>query len=538
MSNTKQPVKPNWRQSSSWLHTWVGLFFGWILFMVFVTGTLSVFRDELTSWLRPEVLAVEHANQEAGLANAVNFLKQQGKASYWSINFPDRSPTIDLKWFGENEKVSKRGGKSAHLNPATGEQVQPRTTRFIDFLYRMHFELYNLPRSGARWFIGIATVAMFVALISGVIIHKRIFTDFFTFRPRKGQRSWLDLHNAASVLALPFHLMITFSGLLLLMYLLIPWGIQAAFDGDVQQYRKASGGRGGGSVIEQVQVTPTELSSIGGDIDLQLSTLTLLAQTHWPNGVSSIRVKNPNGQPHFQLYQLGADSIVSRGQSESLSFNSKSNRLTLHTIDYDKISTARSIYNVLTAWHLMRFADPIQRWLYFVAGIAGSFMIASGLLLWSKRREQKYEKQKLPSNLRWVSTLNITAIMGLFVAFIVTCIANRVIGYSTEKNLSTEIVIFFISWSVFFVYAWFRNWLFYNPKKAWRESLIFCAISYAALAIYDLLFILPELHNSAIATEILLSTTVILLLSALAALLTAQWLQRNSPMKQTKVTQA
>jgi hypothetical protein len=36
------------------------------------------------------------------------------------------------------------------------------------------------------------------------------------------------LHNATAVIA-HFHIMITFSGLLLLMYMLMPWGITAAY---------------------------------------------------------------------------------------------------------------------------------------------------------------------------------------------------------------------------------------------------------------------------------------------------------------------
>ncbi|MNT84204.1 hypothetical protein D3C72_2241880 [compost metagenome] len=48
---------------------------------------------------------------------------------------------------------------------------------------------------------------MLVAIVSGVITHKKIFTDFFTFRWGKGQRSCLDAHAALSVLgfAVPFH---------------------------------------------------------------------------------------------------------------------------------------------------------------------------------------------------------------------------------------------------------------------------------------------------------------------------------------------
>ena len=39
---THQPEQEGFRQAMSWLHTWSGLILGWLLFAIFVTGTLSV----------------------------------------------------------------------------------------------------------------------------------------------------------------------------------------------------------------------------------------------------------------------------------------------------------------------------------------------------------------------------------------------------------------------------------------------------------------------------------------------------------------
>ena len=35
------------RQSMSWLHTWASLILGWLLYAIFVTGTLSFFQNEI-----------------------------------------------------------------------------------------------------------------------------------------------------------------------------------------------------------------------------------------------------------------------------------------------------------------------------------------------------------------------------------------------------------------------------------------------------------------------------------------------------------
>lgn len=76
-----------------------------------------------------------------------------------------------------------------------------------------------------RWIVGACAMVLLIALISGIVTHRRIFADFFTFRPdRSRQRAWLDAHNLFGVLALPFHLMITYTGLMTLGPMLMPWG--------------------------------------------------------------------------------------------------------------------------------------------------------------------------------------------------------------------------------------------------------------------------------------------------------------------------
>lgn len=235
------------RQSMSWLHTWVGLPLGWLLFAVFLTGTLSFFHQEITVWMKPELhqsLATQPQTQQ--LQTAVDALQTRAPdATAWNINLPSNRQTateISIRKPGDDPR-DRRGGERLTLDSATGEELTARDTRGGGFLYRFHFDLYGIDRVIARWIVGFATLFMFVAIISGIITHKKIFKDFFTFRPNKGQRSWLDAHNATAVLALPFHLVITFSGLLLLMFMLMPWGIDAAYEGGRQDFFQAMNGR-------------------------------------------------------------------------------------------------------------------------------------------------------------------------------------------------------------------------------------------------------------------------------------------------------
>ena len=49
----------NFRQSMAWLHTWSGLLLCWLLFFIFVTGSLGYFDNAIDRWMKPELPYIE-----------------------------------------------------------------------------------------------------------------------------------------------------------------------------------------------------------------------------------------------------------------------------------------------------------------------------------------------------------------------------------------------------------------------------------------------------------------------------------------------
>lgn len=90
---------------------------------------------------------------------------------------------------------------SAYLDPISGRLIETRDTAGGQTLYQMHWRLHYLPEWVSQWIVSIATLVLLIVLVTGIVVHRRIFADFFTFRPGKGQRSWLDAHNVASVVS-------------------------------------------------------------------------------------------------------------------------------------------------------------------------------------------------------------------------------------------------------------------------------------------------------------------------------------------------
>lgn len=542
-------MKGGIRQSMSWLHSWSGLLLGWLLFAIFLTGTIAYFRQEVTLWMQPELhgsVPSPHA-AESGLAKLAEVAPN---ASSWTVNLPnDRSDTVRVSWRNEEEREGGRGrggaraerrnadgdpnkgtarstnrpeeraaesGRSGDnagqgrnrtgassgesnrqrggggggrgrdqnsltLDATTGEILKPRETAGGNFLYRFHFELYALPRDWARWIVGIATMAMFIAIISGIITHKKIFKDFFTFRPAKGQRSWLDAHNATAVLSLPFHIMITYSGLLLFTSTLLPWASEQVF-GDNPRAAFAQMRQAEEAEREKVR---DEVARDGAGPMTPIRPLLDRAERIWGQPASRITVSDPGKAGSIiEILPTRNDSLVQQSGSGGLgsvklAFNAKTGEPVTLPGGQDQ-SVIGIIDTALGSLHRARFAEPGLRWLFFLAGVGGTVMVGTGLVLWSIKRTEKSKADRLSFGHRLVDHLNVGAVAGLIVAVGAYFWANRLLPAPMDDRPDWEIYSFFIVWLATFLHPLLRP-----LKKAWIEQLVLGGLLFAAIPLLN-----------------------------------------------------
>ncbi|MHC8409656.1 PepSY-associated TM helix domain-containing protein [Pseudomonas sp. Hz4] len=464
-------MKEGFRQAMAWLHTWVGLIFGWLLFAIFLTGTLAYFKDEISHWMRPEIPA-RSVSSETSLTLAQHYLQQHAAgASRWLIDLPDaREPALSVRWQQAPAKPGTRGQFTEKLlDPQTGAQVQGRDTRGGEFFYRFHFQL-QMPYPWGRWLSTLAAMVMFVALISGIITHKKIFKDFFTFRPRKGQRSWLDGHNAVGVLVLPFHLMITYSSLVIFMSMVMPASIVASYGSDSDTFYDE---------VFPVSNTPERAGEPG-----QLAPLAPLleqAREQWSGGrTGRLTVNNPgDANASVVLARDGTDHVV-HDFGSAVTFNGVTGQLLGVTAQQPlPMAIAGSFYGL----HMGHFAGPVLRWLYFICGLAGTAMIGTGLVVWLGKRQLKQAKSgAMPFELRLVEVLNIAGMSGLMVAVVAFFWANRLLPVEMAGRADWEVNSFFIVWGLSVLHAMVRRGI-----AAWVEQLALAALLFCAVPLLNAL---------------------------------------------------
>lgn len=475
-----------WRTSMAWLHTWSGLVTGWLLLVVCITGSAAYYRDEITLWMQPELHAasLQAEPQQAAAQRAVAVLQQRAPdAASWIIDLPlARKPYTEISWSSERGArprpgAARPGGlfESATLDSSTGAVLPAaRDSDGGNFFYAFHFTLHYMPARWGRWLVSICTMVMLVAIVSGVITHRRFFADFFTFRPGKGQRSWLDAHNALGVLALPYHLMICYSGLVALMFLTMPWALSALY-----------GENKGAFFASALPQAPPLLAPAGTAAPMRdIGSVLAAAGTAWHGApVTRITVQRPNDAAARYVVQRHEEGRLSL-QRQSLTYGAVDGQLL--AVEGAAPSAAAETRNTMVGLHLARFATPWLRALLFVCGQACCAMIATGLLLWTVKAAQRKVR---PPGLRLAQGLNLACIAGLPAAMAVFFWLNRLLPAQQAGRATQEVDGFFMAWGVLTLLA-----LLWPSRRMWRWQLGLGALLFAALPLLNLLTAPPGSH--------------------------------------------
>ena len=472
-------VRQGVRQAMAWLHAWTGLLTCWVLLLVFASGTASYYRDEISAWMRPELraaapAAAAGATSPAILADAaLRALQDRAPgAARWSIELPDeRNPFTTIGW---SDAAGKRP-QTALLDPASGAALPaPRDTLGGDFFFRLHFDLHYMPKEWGRWIVGVCAMFMLVAILSGVVTHRRIFADFFTFRPRKGQRSWLDAHNALAVLALPFHLLITYTGLVTLMFMYMPFPKQALYGADQKTW-----------LADAYPGTRHRVKSPGAPAAMTpLAPLLASAGAYWQGAAPArIDIHHPGKANAMVAITRGGGAQLSNTEP-AMYFSGADGRL-LAREDYSEAGaseTRRALYGL----HVGRFADPLLRALLFACSLAGCAMVATGALLWGVKRRRDAAAAPPRSaarghpGLRLVDALNLGAIAGLPLAFGACLWSNRLLPAGLAGRAELEVLCFFGAWAAAAVLAQISPTL-----RMWRWQLGCAAALLCAIPLLD-----------------------------------------------------
>jgi uncharacterized iron-regulated membrane protein len=549
-----------WRHTMAWLHTWFGLALGLVLMVVFFFGSLSVFDREIDRWAIPETRyepqpmpsfdkmlkpifeniqpnAVERATV-AGLVDGPLPARFDTPRS-WGAYTTHRDPVLSL--FIGYEVPNAKDHETAvwanrTIDPRSGVALpDDRLKVGSGFFYPLHYSLTIEWKQVGYWIVGFAALMMLMALVTGVIMHRKIFRELFTFRPKKStQRSMLDLHNLTGVAALPFHFFFAFTGLVIFAYIYFPvTHTQLAPLHDKH---------------EQVEARETGLPHDRAGVPARMASVDAMvaeAQRRWAakgmaGDVGYLNVQHVgDANGYVSIYRAGTDRVQLAG--EGIHFKASTGEVLRE--DPPPTFVAR-INEFLTGLHLQHFRHWLLRWLYVLGGLAGCACIATGLFFFVEKRKRQHARAGT-GGARIVDALAVTVVTGMLVATLSMLIANRLLpdtlpaGWPWRGDL--EKYCFWGAWLLGAAHGYWRTAAVAAGRlaPAWREQ---------CLAIAALAFVAPVLNWITTGDHLLRTigsgywpvagADLFMLASAALALLAARRLQRREAVRAGAAAQA
>ncbi len=450
------------RTSMAWLHTWTGVVTGAVLFVVFWTGTLSVFDHEIDRWMMPATrlpAAAAPLSLDKTVRPIAAHLAPAGQA--WTVTLPsERMPVYQVAYTDAAGEFRRR-----HVDPASGRLLPAAGTHGgTGFIFPFHYKLHIGWKDVGYWLVGLAGMATLVLLASGVIIHRRLLRDFFRFRPgTRLPRTSLDLHNLTGVLFLPFHFAMALSGLFIFWAIYFPWPATLPFGGDRAAMMTAV--YGNLNRPKSGQAAP----------QASLDAMVRDAEARWgarygaPLKADVVRVSDARDAAAVVTVRslFPPDGVaMDRGVA---AYDGRTGRL----LREHEAGPVRKVHAFLAGMHFIQFRHWTLRCLYFLSGTAGCVMVATGFLFWLEARRARHQKLGLPG-VALMQGLVTGVVTGTILATCAFFLANRLLPAQAEwagtARAELEIWVFFLAWLAGFAHAWLR------PRHAWREQALGIAV--------------------------------------------------------------
>ncbi len=431
-------------QKSLSAHATIGLIAGALLYLVCLSGTLTVFYQE---WQRleqidaPEMATIDPDAVQRGVAAVLKSEAGKAGTTHLYVHMPvDALPRTTIT----------TDHQAMHIDRA-GRIVMPEENGWSEFLLALHYQL-NIPGIVGMTIVGVLGVMLLALSLSGVIAHPRIFRDAFRLRARDtGGLGLADWHNRMGVWTLPFTIAIAATGAMIGLGVVNTYGLATSFyKGDTTAAY---------APIFGAEAKPDARRAPLADVATPLRYM----QAHFP-GIepSYVILHDPmTAGQHVQIIGVHPRRLI---YGESYAFGAEGRYQGKAGMSDGEIGQqlAASTYNL----HFGNYGGLPVKIAYFVFGLAVTAISATGVSIWLGKRERRgITAPRLRS--AWNAV-----VWGVPVALALTFLARIVLG-----NGAPLIAIFWIATTLMIAAALFTPPSF--AMKPWFQKGLVATLAVA-----------------------------------------------------------
>lgn len=204
------------KKINAWLHLWLGLASGIVVFVLGITGCALVFEHEIKAMINPWVAVKAPAGAKILAPSAL----------YQSVQQALPGKQIESVWYyGENRSArfsAHEVDSTIYVNPYTAEVLGMfKDADIFKFFKDGHYYLW-MPEKIGHQVVGWGTLIFFLLLISGIILWwpkkwtKKTREQSFKIKWKaKLKRVNYDLHNVLGFYSILIALLFAFTGLMM-----------------------------------------------------------------------------------------------------------------------------------------------------------------------------------------------------------------------------------------------------------------------------------------------------------------------------------
>ncbi len=348
-------------------HAAIGLLAGALLYLVCVTGVVSVFHAEtqrLEQPGAPEMTSISPEAVQRGVDAVLASEAGKPKTTHLYVHMP----VPDLP-----RATITTDSQAVHLRP-DGSIAMREENAWSEFVVALHYTLH-LPSTVGITIVGILGVMLLALALSGVVAHPRIFRDAFRLRARSTNGVGLaDWHNRLSVWTLPFSIAIALTGAIIGVGTLTSWGLaKSAYGGDQEAvYAPIFGGE------HPADASPAPTPDVA-------ATLRAMRQQHPAVDVSYVILHDPRtaGQ-HVQVVGLHDRRLIF-GEYYHFDAAGRPEGKAGLSDGTSGQQAAASIYNL----HFGNYGGLPVKIAYVFFGTVLSAIAATGVYIWLGKRARR-----------------------------------------------------------------------------------------------------------------------------------------------------
>jgi len=380
------------KKINNWLHLWLGLISGVIVFIVCVTGCIWVFNEEITALLEPNTV-IERQNKSVLLPSQISKIATD--------IYPDKKVSYVTYQQGKAVNVSvggrRSGGAALRINPYTGEVISKTERKegdvdFFRFILNGHRFLW-LPYEIGRPIVNYSTLIFVILLITGLIWwwpkkwnNKTREKSFKIKWGASFKRVNLDLHNVLGFYSLLFLLAIALTGMV--------WGIKWYSEG---LYWVTSGGQ---SLGEFNRLKSDSLQANKFYTPEQVIDLTF----------KKVMAENPRSEGFYYTFpdtsKAKSTINITVYPTTGQFYNNKSYKFDQHTLkelkgdhpvydtDYEQAGFGGKLRRMNYDIHVGSILGFPGKVLAFLSTLIGASLPVTGFLVWWGRKFGKNKKNK------------------------------------------------------------------------------------------------------------------------------------------------